>query len=303
LYNFNVSYFYSAKITGNPQVKMNYVHFFESFVIPYKINVVGWPTKFVNPSELSDSIPPLLELRDCLVEGSCYFKKLSEREFRELADKHQKAVDAGKILPMKRKVRKDKNTETESSTQTKKTRTAKKQVNAKKSAAIIESDSESDDVSDGGDEEEEAGGDEGGNAVAPSQTRSQRKAANVSHSAVSSESQSHTAMTLATPSSTSPTTTSAPPARSESSLSGTPSTSASPSTTEISASSTRLPLGDITRTPSVNQAPPSTTTVPASDLPAKRIRHAPVRFGWDYPEDGVDSESGKRPAKKRKSQK
>jgi hypothetical protein len=277
---------------------MNYVNFFDMIVIPHKINLIGWPcNKFVNPSELSDSLPPLLELRDCLVEGSCYFKKLSDREFQDLANKHQKAIDAGEILPMKRKVWKDKNTGTDSTAQIRKAKPAKKQINAKKSVAIVEGDSESDDAFVVPDDDEEAEvGSEDGDGPAPSQIRSLHEAATASstlHSAIFSDPPNLAITTPVMPSPSSSTTTLAPLE---------PGITCSSAPTEISESSRWSPLGDITRAPSVNQTPPS-TTAPASDLPAKRVHHAPVHFGWHYPEDGGDLESNKRPAKRRKAQK
>jgi hypothetical protein len=66
---------------------MNYSHFYEVIMVPYKISAVSWPVKFINPSHLSNSLPPLLEFQDCLIEGSCYFKHLSDWEFQELGEK------------------------------------------------------------------------------------------------------------------------------------------------------------------------------------------------------------------------
>jgi hypothetical protein len=114
-----------VKITNNPNIQMNYEHFYEVIGVRYKVDVIGWPVPFINPSHLSDSLPPLLELRDSLIEGSCSFKRLSEQEVQERAKKFQNGVEAGTVIPMKRKVRKDKKT-TQAGITAEKTAAAKK---------------------------------------------------------------------------------------------------------------------------------------------------------------------------------
>jgi hypothetical protein len=128
---------------------MNYRYFYEVITVPYKISAVGWPVKFINPSALSNSLPPLLEFHDSLIEGSCYFKPLSAQEIQELAEKFWKDVDAGDIHLLQQKTRKDKGTTKAKTTAPSTTATTKK----KKSAEVIE-DSDTDNESDTGSDSE-----------------------------------------------------------------------------------------------------------------------------------------------------
>jgi hypothetical protein len=292
-----------VKATGNQKIKMNYTHFYETFVVQHKINIVGWPTtvRFINPSELSDSLPPLLELRDSLIEGSCYFKKLSDREVKDLTDKWKKGVEAGEIEPMQRKVRKDKKTDV--THQAKKTPAAKKRA-VKKSAEIIDSDS--DDSGDGsaGDESESDNEEEAMmDNAAPSPAVATLPTCRSSHRGIATTTSSINISDAAeTPSAVMlPATTSTP------SVAENPSTATAPVTETPGASGAsscggRSPLGDITASANVGplSAPPSlplsSSEVSLSGLPAKRAICAPIRYGWDEAAD-------ERPAKKRKSSK
>jgi hypothetical protein len=89
---------------------MNYVNFEDLIVQRYCIDLVGWPAnlKFVNPSEMSDSLAPLQELSTALSDGTCKFVVLSPTE--QSARRERVAADkaAGRIVPRKpRKQRKD----------------------------------------------------------------------------------------------------------------------------------------------------------------------------------------------------
>lgn len=53
----------SVEITGNPRAVMNYVNYEEAIVQRYEVVLEGWTLdKFVNPSELSTSLPPSEEV-------------------------------------------------------------------------------------------------------------------------------------------------------------------------------------------------------------------------------------------------
>jgi hypothetical protein len=123
---------------------MNYAHFYEQIGSVYNIEAVGWPARFVNPSDLSNSIPPLVTFRDALIAGICYFRKLTPREARERAATYRAGVSDGTITPLQRKTRKDKGM--------KKTNTTGKRA-AKSHQVVSDSeDGEDDDGSRGPDE-------------------------------------------------------------------------------------------------------------------------------------------------------
>jgi hypothetical protein len=100
----------TAKITGNPKVKMSYVNFHDDIIERYHINIVGWlPTlRFVNTSSMSDSLPPLQGLCNALKNGTCKFVRLSAVEVKAQRAQIEKDRATGKVPPRKtRKQRKD----------------------------------------------------------------------------------------------------------------------------------------------------------------------------------------------------
>ncbi|KAF8179466.1 hypothetical protein BJ912DRAFT_802643, partial [Pholiota molesta] len=87
---------------------MNYCHYEEDIVLRYGVVLEGWTyDKFINPSELSTSIPPLTELYDALKSGACKFVKLTPAEKKERMVAYQAKLKAGEIQGKKRKVRSD----------------------------------------------------------------------------------------------------------------------------------------------------------------------------------------------------
>jgi hypothetical protein len=114
---------------------MNYKHFYEAIGAWYKIDVIGWPVPFINPSYLSDSLPPLLELWDSLAEGSCFFKILSDWEVQDNIEWFRNGVKEGTIVPIQWKPCKDKKAV---SSDAAKTGIAMKKPNTKKSVKSAE---------------------------------------------------------------------------------------------------------------------------------------------------------------------
>ncbi|KAH9923874.1 uncharacterized protein B0H18DRAFT_1120218 [Fomitopsis serialis] len=63
-----------VELTGNEKIKMNYLNFERDFIVKQGIDVLGWThDKFINPSDMSTSLPPLRKLVDALKNGSCKF--------------------------------------------------------------------------------------------------------------------------------------------------------------------------------------------------------------------------------------
>ncbi|KAI0697794.1 hypothetical protein BC835DRAFT_1413472 [Cytidiella melzeri] len=99
-----------VEITGKETVKMNYVSFQEAIVERFHIILEGWPPgiPFVNPSELSDTLPPLQSIDDALTNGACKFVRISEAQVQARRERIAADVASGKMAPRKaRKPRKD----------------------------------------------------------------------------------------------------------------------------------------------------------------------------------------------------
>jgi hypothetical protein len=91
---------------------MHYVDYEEKVVQRYGIELVGWTyEKFVNPSELSTSLPGLQQLLDAINNGTCKFVKLTPLQIHERRQALQKNVSEGNVpAPKGRKPRKDRGT-------------------------------------------------------------------------------------------------------------------------------------------------------------------------------------------------
>jgi hypothetical protein len=93
---------------GNVKAVMNYCHYEEDIVLRYGVVLKGWTyDKFVNPSKLSTSIPPLTKLYDVLKSGVCKFIKLMLAEKKEHEVTYQAKLKVGEVQGKKQKVRSD----------------------------------------------------------------------------------------------------------------------------------------------------------------------------------------------------
>jgi hypothetical protein len=87
---------------------MDYIYYRESIVLKYGIELIGWPLeRFINPSDLSSSLPILTQVRDALKNGTCKWVKLSlaDRKARKAA--WDAFVAAGKVVERARAPRCD----------------------------------------------------------------------------------------------------------------------------------------------------------------------------------------------------
>ena len=91
---------------------MHYSDYEEKIVQCYGIELVGWTyEKFVNPSELSTSLPGLQQLLDAINNGNCKFVKLTALKLSERRQELQKSISEGNMpAPKGRKPRKDRGT-------------------------------------------------------------------------------------------------------------------------------------------------------------------------------------------------
>lgn len=87
---------------------MHYTRYDEEIVLRYGIDLQGWTyEKIINPSLMSSSLPPLIELRDALVEGTCKFVKLTATERKERQAAFLAKIKSGEVELRKRKQRND----------------------------------------------------------------------------------------------------------------------------------------------------------------------------------------------------
>lgn len=87
---------------------MQYVNYEEAIVQRYGIELQGWTyDKFVNPSELSTSLPLLRKLLTAIDTGSCKFVKLTAEELRKRLETYKKKVESGELKIRERKTRSD----------------------------------------------------------------------------------------------------------------------------------------------------------------------------------------------------
>ncbi|THG93050.1 hypothetical protein EW026_g8073 [Hermanssonia centrifuga] len=102
-----------VEITGNPSAQMQYVNYERDIVQRYHVKMVGWThEKFVNVSDLGNSLELLETLWSALRNGKCKFIKISAAEATAMKDRTREAIEAGDAPPPKqRKPRKDKGIE------------------------------------------------------------------------------------------------------------------------------------------------------------------------------------------------
>lgn len=81
---------------------MNYINFEREFVVKFGIDVVGWPhEKFINPSEMSTSLPPLQQLAAALKDTTCRFIRLSDAAHTAREAAYNKQVAEGTVAVRK----------------------------------------------------------------------------------------------------------------------------------------------------------------------------------------------------------
>lgn len=87
---------------------MQYVNYEEAIVQRYGIELQGWTYhKFINPSELSTSLPLLRKLLNAINTGDCKFIKLTAEERHKRLETYKKKVANGELKVRERKIRSD----------------------------------------------------------------------------------------------------------------------------------------------------------------------------------------------------
>ncbi|TFK59428.1 hypothetical protein BDN72DRAFT_865159 [Pluteus cervinus] len=144
------------RITDNPNIQMQYVHFESQIVLQHGVDIVGWnhPT-FGNPSQLSSSLEPLKKLHDALVSGACKFVKLTEAECEKRKKEYEAKLANGETEGPQRKPRKDAGRKRGPNKRTKRKRGEDDDEDDDEQEDKDEDDDEDDDDEDDEDEEDE----------------------------------------------------------------------------------------------------------------------------------------------------
>ena len=101
-------FLFIVDITGNTKAIMHYTNYEVDIVQRYNVVLEGWTYEnLVNPSELSNSLPPLKALLSALDEGACRFVKLTAAQAKEREAAYDAKVASGDIIPRTRKRRSD----------------------------------------------------------------------------------------------------------------------------------------------------------------------------------------------------
>lgn len=99
---------FAVDITGDKKATMKYTEYEELIMLKYGIELQGWTyDKFVCPSLLSTSLPPLQALLDAIENGQCKFIKLTPIEVKKRREERQKQITEGTIPVKQRKQRSD----------------------------------------------------------------------------------------------------------------------------------------------------------------------------------------------------
>lgn len=99
---------FAVDITGDKTATMKYTEYEELIMLKYGIELQGWTyDKFVCPSSLSTSLPPLQALLDAINNGRCKFINLTPVEVQMRREERQKQINEGTIGVKQRKQRSD----------------------------------------------------------------------------------------------------------------------------------------------------------------------------------------------------
>ncbi|KAG1799830.1 uncharacterized protein HD556DRAFT_1230959 [Suillus plorans] len=97
-------------VTGDPDARMQWTHYFRNVVQRYQVAIEGWPDNipFANLSQVSSARPDLEMLYSKWESKQIKWKVLTDEEFEELYSKRQGQIDRGEIVDHRRRTRSDK---------------------------------------------------------------------------------------------------------------------------------------------------------------------------------------------------
>ncbi|KAI0366035.1 hypothetical protein BV20DRAFT_1056039 [Pilatotrama ljubarskyi] len=92
------------EITGDENAVMSYVFYTRDIQIKYGITLENWKhPEWVCPSDLSNAIAPLVQLRDDLADGKCKFVKLTPTQLEDIKAKYARMVEMGEAPTRKKR--------------------------------------------------------------------------------------------------------------------------------------------------------------------------------------------------------
>ncbi|KAJ7246634.1 hypothetical protein C8J57DRAFT_1241277 [Mycena rebaudengoi] len=87
-----------VEVSKVPNATMAYTWHEEDVVQKYNVVLEGWKGRFMNPSELSTSLPALRALVDALKDGNCAFRRLLPAEAQARKTAWEAEVAAGRTI-------------------------------------------------------------------------------------------------------------------------------------------------------------------------------------------------------------
>ncbi|KIK20613.1 hypothetical protein PISMIDRAFT_62254, partial [Pisolithus microcarpus 441] len=99
-------------ITGQPNAKMQWAHYFRNVVTRYLVSIEGWPDRipFTNLSTVSSVLPDLEMLLRKWEAGSTFWKLLNNQDYEVLCRERDAKLNSGELVEGTRRTRSDKGT-------------------------------------------------------------------------------------------------------------------------------------------------------------------------------------------------
>ncbi|KAI6045904.1 hypothetical protein EDC04DRAFT_2558879 [Pisolithus marmoratus] len=101
-----------SEITGEPNAKMQWAHYFCNVVTCYLVAIEGWPNgiPFTNLSTVSSALPDLEMLLSMWESGSIFWKLLNNQDYETLCHEHDAKLNSGELIEGARRTHSDKGT-------------------------------------------------------------------------------------------------------------------------------------------------------------------------------------------------
>ncbi|KIK21008.1 hypothetical protein PISMIDRAFT_69062, partial [Pisolithus microcarpus 441] len=100
------------EITGQPNAKMQWAHYFHNIVMCYLVSIEGWPDRilFTNLSTISSALPDLEMLLRKWEAGSTFWKLLNNQDYEVLCHECDAKLNSGELVEGTHRTHSDKGT-------------------------------------------------------------------------------------------------------------------------------------------------------------------------------------------------
>ncbi|KIJ58419.1 hypothetical protein HYDPIDRAFT_75130, partial [Hydnomerulius pinastri MD-312] len=100
------------EITGDPNAKMQWAHYFRNVIARYMAIIRNWPERipFTNLSTVSSALPDLEMLLRMWESGAIFWELLSEEQYATLRRERNEKLNSGELVEHTRRARSDKGT-------------------------------------------------------------------------------------------------------------------------------------------------------------------------------------------------